>query len=186
MSHGLQSVRDALILARAERYITDAEFILLYDYNWSKPLFPYWKFEPFNVDTWDDEECRTELRFAKGDLPVLKHLLGIPDKISCRQGTTCSGEEALFILLKRFAYPCRYPDMVGRFRRNPTEMCLIFNQLLDLVYEQHHHRLESWNQPFLSPEMPMPLIARVPHCKTALDLWMELFAGLHDQNTIRG
>lgn len=69
MSHGLQSVRDALILARTQRYITDAEFILLYDHNWSKPLFPYWKFEPFNVDTWDDEECRTELRFAKGELP---------------------------------------------------------------------------------------------------------------------
>ena len=49
MSGGLQSVRDALILARAERYITDAEFILLYDHNWSKPLFPYWKFELFNV-----------------------------------------------------------------------------------------------------------------------------------------
>ena len=153
MSHGLQSVRDTLILARAQRCISDAEFVLLYNYNWSKPLFPYWKFEPFNVDTWDDEECRTELRFAKGDLPVLKELLGVPDKITCQQGTTCSGEEALFILLKRFAYPCRYSDMVGRFGRNPTEICLIFNQLLDLVYEQHHHRLESWDQPFLSPEI---------------------------------
>ena len=111
MSHGLQSFRDALFLARAERHITDAEFILLYDYNWSKPLFPYWKswkFEPFNVDTWDDEECRTELRFAQGDLPLLKQLFGVHDKISCRQGTTCSGEEALFILFKRLAYPCRY------------------------------------------------------------------------------
>ena len=127
--------------------------LMLYNYNWSKPLFPYWKFEPFNVDTWDDEECRTELCFTKGDLPVLKELLGVPDKITCQQGTTCSGEEALFILLKRFPYPCRYCDMVGHFGRNLTEICLIFNQLLDLVYEQHHHRLESWNQPFLSSEM---------------------------------
>ena len=30
----------------------------------------------------------TELRFAKGDLPLLKELLGVPDKISCQQGTT--------------------------------------------------------------------------------------------------
>ena len=103
------------------------------------------------MDTWDDEEYRIELRFAKGDLPLLKHLLGVRDKVSCR--LTCSGEEALFILLKRLAYPCRYSDMVGRFGRNPTEMCLIFNQLLDLLHEQHHHRIDSWNQPFLSPEM---------------------------------
>jgi hypothetical protein len=143
MSQGLQSVRDALVLARAQQYITDAEFILLYDYNWSKPLFPYWKFESFDVDTWDDEECRTELRFAKKDLPLLKQLLGIPDKISCRQGTTCSREEGLFILLKRFAYPCRYTDMISRFGRDPTELCLIYNEVLDMVYEQHHHRLES-------------------------------------------
>lgn len=93
------------------------------------------------------------MRFAKGDLPLLKQLLGVPDKITCRQGTTCSGEEALFILLKRFAYPCRYSDMVSRFGRNPSELCLIYNEELDLVYEQHHHRLESWNQPFLTSEV---------------------------------
>jgi hypothetical protein len=78
------------------------------------------------MDTLDDEECRTELRFTKGDLPVLKAVLGVPDKITCQQGTTCSGDEALCILLKRFAYPCRYSDMVSRFGRNPSELCLIF------------------------------------------------------------
>ena len=66
--------------------------------------------------------------------------------------------------------------MVGRFGRNPTEICLIFNQLLDLVYEQHHHRLESWDQPFLSSEMLQSYAdatynkGTVPHWKTALDL----------------
>ena len=137
------AICEALVLARAQQYITDAEFILFYDYNWSKPLFPYWKFEPFDVDTWDDVECMTELRFAKSDLPLLKQLLGIPDKISCRQGTTCSREEGLFILLKRFAYTCRYTDMISRFGRDPTELCLIYNEVPDMVYEQHHHRLES-------------------------------------------
>ena len=153
MSHGLQTVRDALVLAREGQYISDAEFILLYDYNWSKPLFLYWKFDQFNIDSWDDEECRTELRFAKEDLPVLNTVLRVPDKISCQQGTTCSGDEALCILLKRFAYPCRYSDMVNRFGRNLTELCLIFNEVIDFLYEQHHHRLQSWNQPFLSPEV---------------------------------
>ena len=42
--------------------------------------------------------------------------------------------------------------MVARFGRNPTELCLIFNTVLDIVYATHHYRLESWEQPFLSPD----------------------------------
>lgn len=75
---GLQSVRDALILARQQQYISDTEFILLYECNLSKPLLPYWKFELFDLNSWDDEECKMELRFAKSDLPLMKRLLGIP------------------------------------------------------------------------------------------------------------
>ena len=42
--------------------------------------------------------------------------------------------------------------MVSRFGRNPKELCLFLNEVLDFLYEQHH-RLQSWNQPFLSPEV---------------------------------
>ena len=48
---GLQSIRDALTLAYAGNYISDAEFVLLYEYNRSKPVFPYWKFNAFNLET---------------------------------------------------------------------------------------------------------------------------------------
>ena len=39
--------------------------------------------------------------------------------------------------------------MVSTFGRNPTEICLIFNKILDTVYNNHYHRLETWNQLFL-------------------------------------
>ena len=42
--------------------------------------------------------------------------------------------------------------MASRFGRNTSFLCLIFNAVLDHVYLHHHHRLESWDQPFLSPE----------------------------------
>ena len=42
--------------------------------------------------------------------------------------------------------------MAGRFDRNPIEICLIFNEILSLVFNTHHHRLESLEQPFLSAE----------------------------------
>ena len=42
MALGLEAVRDALLLAYNESIIDDEEFALLYDYNQSKPLYPYW------------------------------------------------------------------------------------------------------------------------------------------------
>ena len=121
--------------------IDDDEFVLLYDAYSSKPIFPYWKFPRLSVDEWSDVECKTELRFAKKHLPELCECLGIPEKITCVQRTVCGGMEGLCILLKRLAYPCRYTDMVPRFGRNPTELCLIFNTMIDFIYGNHKHRL---------------------------------------------
>ena len=54
------------------------------------------------------------------------------------------------MLLKR---PCRYTDMVPRLGTNPTELCLIFNEILDLIYTNHCHRLRYWDRnPFLQPD----------------------------------
>jgi hypothetical protein len=165
---GLQAVRDALIFAYAENLIDDEEFALLYDHNRSKPLFPYWKFDEFNLDTWSDVECETELRFEKKDLASLKQSLRIPEELVCQQGTVCTGMEGLCILLKRLAYPCRYTDMAHRFGRSPPELCLIFNLVLDIVHETHHHRLESWDQPFLTPDQLYTYAQAVHQCGAPL------------------
>jgi hypothetical protein len=150
---GLRSVREALIIAYFANIIDDLEFAILYEENLSRASFPYRKFKEFDFDDWDDAECNIELRFAKSDLLTLLDALDFPDKFVCSQRTICSGLEGLCILLKRLAFPCRYTDMVSRFGRNPTELCLIFNHVLDFVYDNHHHRLGTWNQPFLSPQM---------------------------------
>ena len=91
-------------------------------------------------------------RFRKNDLPALLACLRISGKIVCSQRTTCSRLEALCILLKRLAFPCHYTNMATRFGQNPTKLCLIFNTVLNFVYTTHHHRLSSWEQPFLSSE----------------------------------
>ena len=89
------------------------------------------------------------MRFGKQDLDLLRRNLQIPDEIVCSQRSVCDGMEAMCILLKRLANPCRYTDMVPRFGRNPTELCLIFNELLDFIYTSHRHRLQN---PFLQPD----------------------------------
>ena len=149
----LDTVRDALLIARYEKIIDDVDFALLYEANLSRPAYPYNKFDRFDIDAWDDSECRTDLRFGKQDLDLLRTYLQIPDEIVCSQRSVCEGMEGLCILLKRLAYPCRYTDMVPRFGRNPTELCLIFNEVLDLVYANHSHRLQNWDlNPFLQPD----------------------------------
>ena len=150
---GLRSVREALLLAYGTNVTDSVEFAVFYDANGSRELFPYWKFNKFNFDDWDDTECRAELPFGKADVFLLLEVLRFSDKFVCSQRTVCSKPEGLCILLKRLAFPCRYIDMVSRFGRNPTELCLIFNTVLEFVYSWHHHRLESWNQPFLLPQV---------------------------------
>ncbi|CAB4014568.1 Hypothetical predicted protein [Paramuricea clavata] len=150
--NSLQEFREQLTLAYLSDVIDIEDFVYLYQTNQSREIFPYWKFDKFDFESWDDTECHKELRFRKSDIPKLLYCLGIPDKIICCQRTSCSGLEGLCILLKRLAYPCRYTDMISRFGRNPTEICLIFNRMLSLVFNAHHHRLESFEQPFLSPE----------------------------------
>ena len=118
----------------------------------SRELYPYWNFPTFDLNLWDDQRCLTELRFRKTDLNELKNALQLPDKIVTCQRTVCSRVEGLCIFLKRLAFPCRYTDdMVASFGKNPTELCLIFNSVLDFVYEYHNHRLHLWNQDFLQP-----------------------------------
>ena len=148
---GLQEIRNALIYAYAFDLLDDEEFVVLYEENYSRELYPYWNFEMFEIENWTDAQCRTELRFARKDLLELQNVLRIPDKfIVSSQRTKCTGLEAMCILLKRLAYPCRYTDMVSTFGRSKHELCLIFNGIQDLVYDEHKHRLQSWNQPFLN------------------------------------
>ena len=69
-------------------------------------------------------------RFLKDDI----HLLQVPDEVVCYNRLVVDGIEALCVLLKRFAYPIRYS-----------------NAMMDIIYNQHCHRLRNCNQAWLSP-----------------------------------
>lgn len=146
-----EKVRDALVYSFADGYIDEEEFLLLYDaYSSVNPKYPYWEYDDFDLDSFDSSECITEFRVNKNDIPRLADVLGVPQQFKCSQGTVCSGLEGLCLLLKRLAYPCRYFDLIYRFARPVPELCMIYNVVLDWVYDNHGHRLTSWNQPFLT------------------------------------
>ena len=148
----LRETRNQLFLAHYENVISDEEFLLLFDVNRStNPDLPYDLYDHFDFNVLENDECVTEFRFNKQDLPLLAEALQIPDQIRCYQRSVCSRLEALCILLKRLSYPCRYADMIRSFGRPVPTLCMIFNHMIDLIYETHSHRLLAWNNGVLNP-----------------------------------
>ena len=114
----MATFRDALMLANDMTLIDNEELLLLYDLNSSKNLdLPYWRYDKFDLDTLTDAECKSEFRFLKHDIYTLLEVLNPPEKIVCENRFYVYSDEALCMLLRRFAYPCRYEDLVPRFGR---------------------------------------------------------------------
>ena len=149
----LREAREALFIAHNNNIINDEEFLLLYDLNRSQnPDFQYSTQEMFNLDAYNDDECRASFRFLKNDIYYLKEKLDIPDELICYNRLTVPGDEALCILLKRYAYPCRLGDMIPVFYRPVPEISIIAKTMTDLIYNTFHRKLTDLNQNWLSPD----------------------------------
>ena len=92
-----------------------------------------------------------EFRFCKRDVQALADVLRVPDTITCKQSSVCTGIEGLCMLLRRMSYPCRYGDMIPRFAKPVPVLSLITNQMLDFIYNVHGHKVLNWNHDLLSP-----------------------------------
>lgn len=53
------------------------------------------------------------------------------------------------------------------FGRNPTELCLIYNMIINSIQENYNHTLRNWNQPMIATQK-LQLYAKVVHSKGAL------------------
>ena len=91
----------------------------------------------------------------KRNIALLVEALRVPPIFKCSNGTICDGTEGLCIILKRFAYPCRYSDLMPIFRRSVPQLSLICNQVTDWIYNTHGYKVTRWNHGILNP----PLIA---------------------------
>ena len=172
---------EALLFAYQDGSIDDTELALLYDFNSSENLeFPYWKYGRFDLDSMTDDECKIEFRFFKNDIYLLGDVFGIPDIMKCPNGVLVDGMKALSVLLKRFAYPCRFADMIARFGRPVPQLCMITNRMMDYIFDEYSHLLADLNQPWLSRDRLRHVAATI-HDKGAP---LENFWGLID-GTVR-
>ncbi|KAK2552354.1 hypothetical protein P5673_026427 [Acropora cervicornis] len=93
----------------------------------------------FLVNAVSEEEYLSSFRFRQLDIPYLAQVLRLPEKFICPNQTAALTEEALCILVRRFAYPCQYVDLTPQFGRSPQELSLIANKVMDQIYETHGH-----------------------------------------------
>ena len=135
-----KETRDFVLLCYDQGILNDEELLILYEQYQSPNLdLPYSSYPLFDLDDMEDDEYLAEFRVKKRDIPALAGALQIPDWISCNQRSKAEGTEALRMLLKRFAYPCRYSDMVPRFGRPVPVLSMVTNEVLDYIYTAHSH-----------------------------------------------
>ena len=103
------------------------------------------------MDDKDSAEVKAVLLLEKDDIRDLYAALRLPDVIKCRQGSVCDGLTGLCVVLKRLTYPCRYSDMIPTFGASVPELCMIYNTVIDHIYNDHGHLLSQWNHNLLSP-----------------------------------
>ena len=65
------------------------------------------------------------------------------------------------VLLKRFAYPCRFADMVARFGRPVPQLYTITNRMMGYLFDEYSHLLADLNQPWLSRDRPRHFAATI-------------------------
>ena len=115
--------------------------------------------------------------------------MAVPEEIVCYNGLKVDGIDALSMLLKRFAYPCRYLDMIPRFGRPVPQLSMICNKMLNMIYDNWGILLTSFNQDWLSPVNLQRYADSVPKSGTPLtncwDLSMEQFDKCASQEEIK-
>ena len=147
----LKRIQECILLSYTQDLLDDNEFCLLYDANYANyPVFDHGQYTRFTLDAVSEEECLSSFRFRQLDIPYLAQVLRLPEKFICPNRTAALTEEALCILLRRFAYPCRYVDMMPQFGRSPQELSLIANKVMDEIYETHGHLLTTIDHPWLT------------------------------------
>ena len=71
--------------------------------------------------------------------------------------------------LKRYAYPCRYGDLLYHFSRPVPELSIITNHMMDLIYRPWHHLLTQYNHDLLSPPKLLQYAQVIEQVGAALD-----------------
>ena len=142
--NSFKTVQEALLFSLQEEVIDVEEFALLCDqYTPQNLAFRHRDYKKFSLRNKDSAECKADFRFEKTDMP---------DTFISLNGAICDATEGVYVMLKRFAYPCRLSPMIPIFGRSVPELSMISNEFTEWMYDVHGHRMTEWNHFIMSPD----------------------------------
>ena len=105
-----------------------------------------------------------DLRVNMVDLPVFPEVLGTPNRFVCPNRTVAT-KWRICVARRRFAYPCRFSDMMPCFNRSVSKLSLITSEVTDFILSTHGHLLTDFNQLRIHPERLQEYTDAIRHNK---------------------
>ena len=108
------------------------------------------------MQIWDDEMFLKMFQFRREQFTELLKAFRLGNKsILCgmkgRRAQYFPADVCLMVVLRRFAFPCRFVDLVNIFGLPTHRICDIFHSTIDLLYIRYAkklNRLEIWKDHF--------------------------------------
>ncbi len=113
---------------------------------------PHENYEHFDLDTYNDEQCKHLFRFDKDAIVQLCDLMALPDEYVGHNGIVWQPLEGTCMLLRHLCYPGHLVDLQPYFGCSPEDCSVIVNNMLSDVHHRFSHLLSSVNQPWMDHE----------------------------------
>ncbi|XP_064643071.1 uncharacterized protein LOC135497238 [Lineus longissimus] len=128
---------------------------------------PRW--ERFDINNYNDEQCKAKFRFSKGEIGQLLDSLAIPRVYKCPHGCIVSGHDGLCMLLRRLVYPNRLVDLEKEFGRPKSVLSEIITTVHEDIYSRFHTKFSQLEQSWMgqTPRDKLQEFANAVHEKGA-------------------
>ncbi|KFH74000.1 hypothetical protein MVEG_01213 [Podila verticillata NRRL 6337] len=103
-----------------------------------RPRIPAIRFDLAQVSR---PNCQLYFRFYEEDILQIVVALRMPEVVILDNGSKVHCVEALCVVLRQLAYPCRLFDLMDIFGRSQSMLSRIFNHTLRIVYQRWRQRL---------------------------------------------
>ena len=80
-------------------------------------------------------------RVEMEEFDELYHAMRMPLTFRTKERFSCRSHDALHIVLRRFAFPCRWDDLVPLFRRSRSALSAIFHHTVQWIIDNYKHLL---------------------------------------------
>ena len=64
----LKRARNNLLLSSVENIVDKDEFVLLYELNNLKEIYPFWKYDKFDLENMDEAQCKRKFRLPSNKM----------------------------------------------------------------------------------------------------------------------